>query len=208
MDDVWHIFVDTKICPAEMYAKCMVEKNELKYLLRDIEKEINLNKKEKIMKNMDKSTIAKLVFLVCITIFIFYCAYSQIKDNEVKKQEINTENKVLDNDIKTDNITDDSTEKLPIEINGLSDEALKILGTNKIDISKKLKEWLDGNGFSSSSKVEFYQTMDIDFSENTYTMQCQINYGTEGNGIINPDNPNPIITMKYFKDDGMYLFYK
>lgn len=93
-----------------------------------------------------------------------------------------------------------------LELTGLNDEMLDVLGISKPDIASALKTWADKNGYASASGAAFYESMWIRFSESKYSIEFQMVMGDSGNGIS--VESGQVFTMDYYKGTGMFQFHK
>lgn len=96
--------------------------------------------------------------------------------------------------------------KYPVEISGLSDEALEILGASKEEIAEEILEWAQKNGCSSARSASFQNSMEIRFDDSKYTMNFSLDFEEEGNG----DQPEGgmLFTMDFYKGERGFFFHR
>lgn len=95
---------------------------------------------------------------------------------------------------------------LAVELIGVDEEMLDVLGVRGSDIAEALKEWADMNGYSGISGAAFYEPMWIRFSESKYSIGFELILGDTGNGVS--ANDSQMFTMDYYKSSGIYQFHK
>ncbi len=93
------------------------------------------------------------------------------------------------------------TEETPhsMELLGLQEEALSMMGISKKEVADSLKTWTQEHGFSSAKGAQFLEPMLVRFSEGKYSMDCQLLFADGGNGI-QPEDVQTKLTMDYFKE--------
>ena len=93
------------------------------------------------------------------------------------------------------------TEEAPhsMELLGLQEEALSMMGISKKEVADSLKTWTQEHGFSSATGAQFLEPMLVRFSEGKYSMDCQLLFADGGNGI-QPEDAQTKLTMDYFKE--------
>lgn len=62
-----------------------------------------------------------------------------------------------------------------------------------------LRTWTQEHGFSSATGAQFMEPMLVRFSEEKYSMDCQLLFADGGNGI-QPEDVQTKLTMDYFKE--------
>ena len=90
-------------------------------------------------------------------------------------------------------------EPLSMELSGLNEEALSMMGISKREVADALRTWTQEHGFSSATGAQFMEPMLVRFSEEKYTMDCQLIFADGGNGI-QPEDAQTKLTMDYFKE--------
>ncbi|MCB5621201.1 hypothetical protein [Mediterraneibacter gnavus] len=90
-------------------------------------------------------------------------------------------------------------EPLSMELSGLNEEALSMMGISKREVADALRTWTQEHGFSSATGVQFMEPMLVRFSEEKYSMDCQLLFADGGNGI-QPEDVQTKLTMDYFKE--------
>ena len=87
-----------------------------------------------------------------------------------------------------------------MELSGLNEEALSMMGISKREVADALRTWTQEHGFSSATGAQFMEPMLVRFSEEKYSMDCQLLFADGGNGI-QPEDVQTKLTMDYFKDE-------
>ena len=90
-------------------------------------------------------------------------------------------------------------EPLSMELSGLNEEALSMMGISKREVADALRTWTQEHGFSSATGAQFMEPMLVRFSEEKYSMDCQLLFADGGNGI-QPEDVQTKLTMDYFKE--------
>ncbi|MCB5493868.1 hypothetical protein G4974_14300 [[Ruminococcus] gnavus] len=90
-------------------------------------------------------------------------------------------------------------EPLSMELSGLNEEALSMMGISKREVADALRTWTQEHGFSSATGAQFMKPMLVRFSEEKYSMDCQLLFADGGNGI-QPEDVQTKLTMDYFKE--------
>ena len=100
------------------------------------------------------------------------------------------------------------TEETPhsMELLGLQEEALSMMGISKKEVADSLKTWTQEHGFSSAKGAQFLEPMLVRFSEGKYSMDCQLLFADGGNGI-QPEDAQTKLTMDYFKEKQLLQFH-
>lgn len=96
-------------------------------------------------------------------------------------------------------VAEQEKESLPMELSGLNEEALSMMGISKREVADALRTWTQEHGFSSVTGAQFLEPMLVRFSEGKYSMDCQLLFADGGNGIQPEDAPIKL-TMDYFKE--------
>ena len=65
-------------------------------------------------------------------------------------------------------------EPLSMELSGLNEEALSMMGISKREVADALRTWTQEHGFSSATGAQFMEPMLVRFSEEKYSMDCQL----------------------------------
>lgn len=94
-----------------------------------------------------------------------------------------------------------------MDLKGLSEGILSVLGIERESIEKELLEWTSENGYASASGAVFYDPMWIYFSEDKYSIDCHLVFGDGGNGI-QPEETQKKITMDYYKTKRRIEFHE
>lgn len=97
-------------------------------------------------------------------------------------------------------------ESLSMELSGLNEEALSMMGISKKEVADSLKTWTQEHGFSSATGAQFLEPMLVRFSEGKYSMDCQLLFADGGNGI-QPEDAQTKLTMDYFKEKQLLQFH-
>lgn len=98
-------------------------------------------------------------------------------------------------------------ESLSMELSGLNEEALSMMGISKKEVADSLKTWTQEHGFSSATGAQFLEPMLVRFSEGKYSMDCQLIFADGGNGI-QPEDAQTKLTMDYFKERKLLQIHK
>lgn len=98
-------------------------------------------------------------------------------------------------------------EPLSMELSGLNEEALSMMGISKREVADALRTWTQEHGFSSATGVQFMEPMLVRFSEEKYSMDCQLLFADGGNGI-QPEDVQTKLTMDYFKEKKLLQIHK
>ena len=80
-----------------------------------------------------------------------------------------------------------------------AEEALSMMGISKREVADALRTWTQEHGFSSATGAQFMEPMLVRFSEEKYSMDCQLLFADGGNGI-QPEDVQTKLTMDYFKE--------
>ena len=94
---------------------------------------------------------------------------------------------------------EETEEPLSMELSGLNEEALSMMGISKREVADALRTWTQEHGFSSATGAQFMEPMLVRFSEEKYSMDCQLLFADGGNGI-QPEDVQTKLTMDYFKE--------
>lgn len=97
-------------------------------------------------------------------------------------------------------------EPLSMELSGLNEEALSMMGISKREVADALRTWTQEHGFSSATGAQFMEPMLVRFSEGKYSMDCQLLFADGGNGI-QPEDAQTKLTMDYFKEKQLLQFH-
>lgn len=98
-------------------------------------------------------------------------------------------------------------EPLSMELSGLNEEALSMMGISKREVADALRIWTQEHGFSSATGAQFLEPMLVRFSEGKYSMDCQLIFADGGNGI-QPEDAQTKLTMDYFKEKKLLQIHK
>ena len=90
-------------------------------------------------------------------------------------------------------------EPLSMELSGLNEEAHSMMGISKREVADAWRTWTQEHGFSSATGAQFMEPMLVRFSEEKYSMDCQLLFADGGNGI-QPEDVQTKLTMDYFKE--------
>lgn len=120
------------------------------------------------------------------------------KEEEKKAEEENEEEE--------DAKENEAVRRSPVEIAGISDEALEILGTSREEIADEILAWAQENGFSSAGSASFQNSMEIRFDESKYTMYFALDFREEGNGS-QPEESLPFV-MDFYKSEQRFFFHE
>lgn len=74
-----------------------------------------------------------------------------------------------------------------------------MMGISKREVADALRTWTQEHGFSSATGAQFMEPMLVRFSEEKYSMDCQLLFADGGNGI-QPEDVQTKLTMDYFKE--------
>lgn len=163
---------------------------------------------------MKKTIFIIAALAIVAAVFLLIGAYSLKKMDKQNEEQIIKNEKISEQ--KTEKVEEknigESKEKkeeeaLSMEISGLSDEMLSVMGITKKNVSDALKKWTQENGFSSATGAEFSEPMWIRFSESKYSLDCTLILSNQGTGI-RPAEENLTITMDYFKGKNLIQFHQ
>ena len=98
-------------------------------------------------------------------------------------------------------------EPLSMDLSGLNEDALSMMGISKREVADALRTWTQEHGFSSATGAQFLEPMLVRFSEEKYTMDCQLIFADGGNGI-QPEDVQTKLTMDYFKEKKLLQIHK
>ena len=98
-------------------------------------------------------------------------------------------------------------EPLSMDLSGLNEDALSMMGISKKEVADALRTWTQEHGFSSATGAQFLEPMLVRFSEEKYTMDCQLIFADGGNGI-QPEDVQTKLTMDYFKEKKLLQIHK
>ena len=98
-------------------------------------------------------------------------------------------------------------EPLSMELSGLNEDALSMMGISKREVADALRTWTQEHGFSSATGAQFLEPMLVRFSEEKYSMDCQLIFADGGNGI-QPEDAQTKLTMDYFKEKKLLQIHK
>ena len=98
-------------------------------------------------------------------------------------------------------------EPLSIYLSGLNEDALSMMGISKREVADALRTWTQEHGFSSATGAQFMEPMLVRFSEEKYSMDCQLIFADGGNGI-QPEDAQTKLTMDYFKEKKLLQIHK
>lgn len=134
---------------------------------------------------------------------------TEFKEESKKDQDEEEEKKeeTEDKKVSAESEKESDNEELEMEISGLGEEQLKILGVTKKELASKLKKWTLKNGYSSATGAVFQDMMWIRFSEKKYSIDCKLIFENKGNGL-QPENANVMISVNYYKDKKAFYFHK
>ena len=89
----------------------------------------------------------------------------------------------------------------------LNEDALSMMGISKREVADALRTWTQEHGFSSATGAQFLEPMLVRFSEEKYSMDCQLIFADGGNGI-QPEDAQTKLTMDYFKEKKLLQIHK
>ena len=98
-------------------------------------------------------------------------------------------------------------EPLSMDLSGLNEDALSMMGISKKEVADALRTWTQEHGFSSATGAQFLEPMLVRFSEEKYSMDCQLIFADGGNGI-QPEDAQNKLTMDYFKEKKLLQIHK
>ena len=98
-------------------------------------------------------------------------------------------------------------EPLSMDLSGLNEDALSMMGISKREVADALRTWTQEHGFSSATGAQFLEPMLVRFSEEKYSMDCQLIFADGGNGI-QPEDAQTKLTMDYFKEKKLLQIHK
>ena len=87
------------------------------------------------------------------------------------------------------------------------EEPLSMMGISKREVADALRTWTQEHGFSSATGAQFLEPMLVRFSEEKYSMDCQLIFADGGNGI-QPEDAQTKLTMDYFKEKKLLQIHK
>lgn len=98
-------------------------------------------------------------------------------------------------------------EPLSMDLSGLNEDALSMMGISKREVADALRTWTQEHGFSSATGAQFLEPMLVRFSEEKYSMDCQLIFADGGNGI-QPEDAQTKLTMDHFKEKKLLQIHK
>ena len=98
-------------------------------------------------------------------------------------------------------------EPLSMDLSGLNEDALSMMGISKREVADALRTWTQEHGFSSATGAQFLEPMLVRFSEEKYSMDCQLIFADGGNEI-QPEDAQTKLTMDYFKEKKLLQIHK
>ena len=104
-------------------------------------------------------------------------------------------------------VEEQEEEPLSMDLSGLNEEALSMMGISKKEVADALRTWTQEHGFSSATGAQFLEPMLVRFSEGKYSMDCQLIFADGGNGI-QPEDVQTKLTMDYFKEKKLLQIHK
>lgn len=125
---------------------------------------------------------------------------------ETEEETGKAEEKEADKETDKGTGTDRKTEP-GIELKGMTEEILLVLGTEEEKIETAVQKWTTENGYAGVSSVTFYDPMWIYFSEDKYSIDCHLTFDDGGNGI-RPEDGGKRITMDYYKAKRRIQFHE
>ena len=166
---------------------------------------------------MEKRKLLGVVVIILILAVVFFMYGNKEKDKDVQvqkhteelKEELQEEEQESRELLsKEPEQTEEKPEVPPvIELKGLNEEMLQVLGAEKEALAEALNEWAKGNGLSSIEGASFYPRMNIDFMESKYSMEFVVILGDKGNGIYSDADREHIYTMDYYKQNETFNFH-
>lgn len=104
-------------------------------------------------------------------------------------------------------VEEQEEEPLSMELLGLQEEALSMMEISQKEVADALRTWTQEHGFSSATGAQFLEPMLVRFSEEKYSMDCQLLFADGGNGIQPEDAPIKL-TIDYFKEKQLLQFHQ
>ena len=104
-------------------------------------------------------------------------------------------------------VEEQEEEPLSMELLGLQEEAFSMMEISQKEVADALRTWTQEHGFSSATGAQFLEPMLVRFSEEKYSMDCQLLFADGGNGIQPEDAPIKL-TIDYFKEKQLLQFHQ
>lgn len=153
-----------------------------------------------------------LILLALVLGVVIY--FANTKDEVDGKAEVETESEEMqeaENEekgkIETSEVelAETGEEEPSMELTGLPDDVLEIMGITRVQVADALKEWTEENGYSSADGAVFQEPVCIRFENLKFSVNLQLTFGEEGNGTIPEDT---VLTMDYYKTQNHIFFHK
>ena len=98
-------------------------------------------------------------------------------------------------------------ELLSMELSGLNEDALSMMGISKKEVADALRTWTQEHGFSKCNRSTVFGTDAGTIFREKYSMDCQLIFADGGNGI-QPEDVQTKLTMDYFKEKKLLQIHK
>ena len=153
--------------------------------------------------------IAALILLCGILtgIGILLSSQKPEKTSEKKTEKVEQELQTKPEETPGNPKQEQEEEPLSMDLSGLNEEALSMMGISKKEVADALRTWTQEHGFSSATGAQFLEPMLVRFSEGKYSMDCQLIFADGGNGI-QPEDAQTKLTMDYFKEKKLLQIHK
>lgn len=182
------------------------------------------NSVRKMMERNYKKIVAGGIIFLLVLLFCVFGAviyFASTKDEADGKAEVNVKTETDSEELPeaeeekteaTEMETEESeepeepeAEELPMELTGLPDDVMKIMGITRSQIADALKEWTEENGYSSADGAVFQEPVYLRFDDLKFSVSFQLTFGEEGNGITPEDT---VLTMDYYQKQNQIFFHK
>lgn len=129
-------------------------------------------------------------------------ADAKTKSEEVQKAE---EEKAEETEMEAVKSEEPEEEELSMELAGLPEDVLEIMGITRVQVADALKEWTEENGYSSADGAVFQEPVYLRFDDLKFSVSLQLTFGEGGNGTTPEDT---VLTMDYYKKQNQFFFHK
>ena len=129
------------------------------------------------------------------------------KQSEEKPEKVEQELEIKPKETQENTKQEMEERELESEPEKQEEEPLSMMGISKKEVADALRTWTQEHGFSSATGAQFMEPMLVRFSEEKYTMDCQLIFADGGNGI-QPEDVQTKLTMDYFKEKKLLQIHK
>ena len=129
------------------------------------------------------------------------------KQSEEKPEKVEQELEIKPKETQENTKQEMEERELESEPEKQEEEPLSMMGISKREVADALRTWTQEHGFSSATGAQFLEPMLVRFSEEKYSMDCQLIFADGGNGI-QPEDAQTKLTMDYFKEKKLLQIHK